>query len=141
MDTQELTKVEIEQFRPKLLLVEHMGIIVWWLQTTQSYTGEPRKLKRIVLSITVRNLIVGWWSMASIFINPVVTVRNWVRYFIYSKKYRDFSRSPQEYLYNEKKRFIEHPAKTDKRLKYALIVLAALIAMLVFIVVLSILRN
>lgn len=128
MNNSALSKEDMENLRPKLKVIEHIGIVLGWHQYTATYVGEPDNLRPMVKSATIKNLAFGWWSPMSIFINPVVTTTNWVRFNSYSKEYIIFKQNPSEYLYEKKRKSLEDAEKTDRRFKYALIVLGALIA-------------
>jgi len=137
----DITKQDIEQFAPRLRVISHIGFVLWWYQSIMEYRGSPENLKSILASTTLKNMIFGWWSPMSLFINPVVTMLNWIRFFRYRVIYKDFESSPREFIMSEKKRFIDAPAKTDKNLKRALLSLVIVVTCLILIVFVSNIMN
>lgn len=79
---------------PELILTRHTGALLMYFQQSYRYTGDPEMLISTLLTITIKNLLFGWWGIKSLFINPFVTIRNWVRFSQYKKAYREFHAKP-----------------------------------------------
>lgn len=135
-----LTKEDIETYAPKLQLIRHTGALLMWFQQSYYYRGEPEKLKPQLISVTIKNLIFGWWSVVSVFLNPAVTIANWIEFNKYSKEYARYSTSPEQYIFEAKQAVQNGTSKKDKRFKTALIVFLALAGLIALILIISILE-
>ena len=115
----EITNEDNEAYAPKLVLIRHTGAVIVWSQRSFVYRGQPDRLRPQVVSVTVKNLLFGWWSIVSIFANPVVTIGNWARFSRYTKEYQRYIAAPEQYL-REAKQAAEvsavRQAHTRKRL-------------------------
>lgn len=109
-----VTQEDIQTYAPRLLLIRHTGVILWWMQQSYYFRGEPEKLRPQLISITLKNLFFGWWSIASFFINPVVTIANWVRFAHYGKEYQRYVATPEQYV-REAKQAAEDAAVRKSR--------------------------
>lgn len=127
-----LTQEEIETYAPKLVLTRHTGALLLWFQNSYAFRGTPEQLKPKLISVTVKNLLVGWWSVVSVFINPAVTIGNWFEFNKYSKDYARYITSPEQYVYEARQAEQNGTAKKDRRFKTGItvfIVIATFIAL------------
>jgi len=97
-----ITKEDIELYAPKLMLISHIGALIFWFQSSRFYRGEPAQLKTQLKRVTTQNLIFGWWSIVSVFINPAITAANWQRFSEYEKEYAKYMASPEQYIFEAK---------------------------------------
>ena len=97
-----ITQEDIEAYAPKLTLTRHTGALLMYFQQDYSYRGDPEELKSIVLGVTIKNLLFGWWGIKSLFINPFVTVYNLVRFSQYKKAYAGYIANPDQYILEQK---------------------------------------
>lgn len=93
-----ITKQDINLYAPKLILLRHTGLLIMYSQKQFTYRSKPELLRSELINITVKNLLFGWWGVKSLFINPVVTIHNWVKFFNYKKEYYEFLNNPRGYI-------------------------------------------
>ncbi len=84
-------------YMPTLTLIRHTGLLLAWQQQTLHYRGTPAQLKTKLWEITGKNLLFGWWSIFSLFINPSVTIGNFFLYWSYLSQWNRFTASPHTY--------------------------------------------
>jgi len=111
------TQEDIELYAPKLMLIRHVGALIFWFQKSYFYRGEPAQLKTQLTRITVQNLIFGWWSIVSVFINPAITGANWQRFSEYEKEYAKYQASPEQYIFEAKQAAEAAQAKAARHAK------------------------
>ena len=135
-----LTKEDIEKYTPQVRLIRHNGALLFWFQRTYIFRGEPEKIKPALIAITVKNLIFGWWSIVSVFANPVITIFNWVDFNKYTKDYARYVASPEQYIAEARHAEESGQNKKDKRFKTLMMVLIFLAILAAFIAIISIIE-
>lgn len=130
---------DVRAYAPRLVLTRHTGILFAWTQQDYTYFGEPDSLKQFLESITIKNLLFGWWSPRSIIINPIVILTNWRNFVSYKKKYKQFLMQPAAYIAKAKKDAIINAEREKRRTKRALIMLGVLVAIFIVITLVALL--
>ena len=63
--------------RYQLRLFRHTGLVLAWLQSSQTYEGTYEQLRLAYRSAQVHCLLLGWWSVASLLVlNWIALYRN-----------------------------------------------------------------
>lgn len=135
-----ITQEDIQKYAPVLRLTRHTGALLLWVQNTYIFRGEPESLKPKVVSVTIKNLIFGWWSIVSVFMNPVITIINWTNYKQYSREYARFIASPEQYIFEARHAEESGANKKDRQFKVVLtvgLIIAALVALVLIISILD----
>lgn len=135
-----LTAADVEQYAPRLRLTRHTGALLFWFQNTYTFRAEPEKLKPVLVSITVKNLLFGWWSIVSVFVNPAVTIMNWIEFKAYTKKYAQFRAMPEQYIFEARQAEENGTNKKDKQFKVAMTVFLILAAIVALFLIISIIE-
>lgn len=130
-----ITKEDVERYSPKLELTRHTGALLWFFQSTYSYRGKPDELKPELVSVTIKNLVFGWWSPRSIIINPVVTITNLYKFRRYAKAFDSFMAAPEKYLIDAKEAAYLKLEKQKRHTKRLLIILGILVAIFVTVII------
>ena len=58
-------------------LVKHTGFLVMWSNDRQTVSGTAAQLKAAYTQVLRHNILFGWWSPASIIVNPYVLFVNY----------------------------------------------------------------
>lgn len=135
-----ITQEDFDLYAPKLSLTRHTGALLWWFQQTYTYRGSPEKLKSELISISVKNLIFGWWSPMSLIINPAVTIGNLIYFQQYKKRFADFISSPEPFIVKAKGAEKMAAEKADKGLKKALIILGVVVGIFAIVIIYAVTR-
>lgn len=133
----DIPKDDIAQYAPKLTVTRHTGALLMWFQQTYVYRGEPEQIKKFVKSATIKNLIFGWWSVVSVFVNPAVTIGNWVEFSNYQKEYAKFITNPGHYIADAKLAEQQSQAKQQQNFKTALIVLGVVVVAVIVLLIVA----
>lgn len=119
-----------KEYLPSLMLIRHTGMLLAWQRQTLQYQGTPTQLKPKLWEVTGKNLLVGWWSVFSLFINPCVIVGNFFLYWSYISKWNSFAASPHDYIEKAKR-------KQSKRDEWIAGVFQIVCPIILFIVIVS----
>ena len=58
-------------------LVKHTGLLVMWSNDRRTVSGSAAQLRAAYAQVLRHNLLFGWWSPASILVNPYVMFINY----------------------------------------------------------------
>ncbi|OBJ82747.1 DUF2510 domain-containing protein [Mycobacterium asiaticum] len=73
-------------------LLKHTGALILWFQQTVRFTGTLEQCERAYRDAQNHCLIAGWWSIASLLLNPIALFHN--RSAI--RKLRNLAQQPQQ---------------------------------------------
>ncbi|OBI91367.1 DUF2510 domain-containing protein [Mycobacterium asiaticum] len=73
-------------------LLKHTGALIFWFQQTVRFTGTLEQCERAYRDAQNHCLIAGWWSIASLLLNPIALFHN--RSAI--RKIRNLAQQPQQ---------------------------------------------
>lgn len=119
-----------KEYLPSLTLVRHTGLLLAWQRQTLQYQGTPSQLKQRLWEVTGKNLLVGWWSVFSLFINPCVTAGNFLLYWSYLSRWNSFTASPHKYIEKAKR-------KTSRRDEWIAGIFGIVCPIILFIIIVS----
>ena len=79
---------------PPVPFAYHIGMLLAWSHSTNYYHGDTEHTKRMMLRANGKNLLLGWWSIMSIFINPWTMIANVVVYLMYKRDAQKWEFNP-----------------------------------------------
>ena len=97
-----IPKNDVHEFVPRLILRRHTGLLIGWHQQKLRYHGPIDQMERKTKDINVYNGLVGWWSLFSLIINPIIIIWNIRNLQRYKREYSEFSLSPKAYIMKAK---------------------------------------
>jgi len=138
-----MNEQDIKEYTPTLTLTRHTGLLLAYRQQHYSFTGEPRKLRAKLIEITIKNLILGWWGVRSMIINPAIIIENIINYFSYKKEYQAFMLSPKNYINKAKdaENKIAINSKNDEQREKRQLIVWSIILLVVMVVLTFIVVN
>jgi hypothetical protein len=61
-----------------ITLTRHYGVLILYFQSTKTFIGTYDECVKEYNKAQISNLILGWWSILSIIVNPIVILLNFL---------------------------------------------------------------
>lgn len=128
MNIEELPNEQLtELMKPRLNLTRHTGMLVAYRQESITFTGDIEGARSLLREVNGKNMLLGWWSISSIVLNPIEIVSNIRSFKKYKNQYEQYQLNPKAYIEQAK---IDHVNKPNGSAWTTIIVFVVAVAFL-----------